>query len=123
MLTEKTRETISRVYSARDELYGSPDGKTCAVLREEAARMFDKALADGKSVISVRAAIFEYLLRNGRVGVPEEGFADACDCEGILTGLRWKSVSGFGTPRLRELNREISPMREDKFVMAASPTA
>lgn len=118
MLTEKTRETISRIYSARDELYGGPDGKTCAVLREEAARMFDKALADGKSVISVRADIFEYLLRNGRVGVPEEGFADACDCEGILTGLRWKSVSGFGTPRLRELNREISPMREDKFVMA-----
>ena len=70
MLTEKTRETISRIYSARDELYGSPDGKTCAVLREEAARMFDKALADGKSVISVRADIFEYLLRNGRVGVP-----------------------------------------------------
>lgn len=118
MLTEKTRETISRAYSARDELYRSPDGKTCAVLHEEAVRMFEKALADGKSVISVRADIFEYLLRNGRVGVPEEGFADACDCEGILTGLRWKSVSGFGTPRLKELNREISPMREDKFVMA-----
>lgn len=86
MLTEKTRETISRIYSARDELYGGPDGKTCAVLREEAARMFDKELADGKSVISVRADIFEYLLRNGRVGVPKEGFADACDCEAFSQG-------------------------------------
>ena len=118
MLTEKTRETISRAYSSRDELYDSPDGKTRSELRKDAIRMADEALAGGKSMISIRADIFEYLLRNGRVGVPEEGFADACDCEGILTEFRWKCVSEFRTPRLEELNREISPMREDKFVAA-----